>query len=118
MEYILNMTQHAPNDEQREAGLIEMDAVTQQKIRDLLTFDEMPTAMEVSDRAEALAQMAWDIGIETVHIGGAPFLMPTLVEALEMKGMQPVFSFSKRIVEEKDGVKKSKFVFEGFLSVD
>lgn len=107
----LNLTQHKSTPEQgceepHNKGLIQ----------DLLTFNEVPTKEEIEKRAASLANIAADAGADSVMIGGAPFLMPTLEIMLANKGIMPMYAFTRREVEEHDGLKKSVFRHVGFVS--
>ncbi|MBU0977823.1 MAG: hypothetical protein KKD18_05385, partial [Nanoarchaeota archaeon] len=63
-----------------------------------------------------LADLAAGTGCSTAMIGGALFLMGPLIKALEKKGIEAIYAFSKRILlEEKDGKKISIFQHEGFV---
>ena len=56
-------------------------------------------------------------------IGGAPYFMSTLEKKLKEYGIKPLYSFSKRIVEESEDkdtgevVKKTIFKHLGFVEV-
>jgi hypothetical protein len=83
---ILNLTQHVTTDEQ-EAQLVVEPRMTKEKIKKLLTFEEIPTKEEIEARANELARIAVseashyagdtdnEVWITRVMIGGAPFLM-------------------------------------------
>jgi len=123
---ILNLTQHAPTPEQVAAGVVEPEE-GKKKIQRLLTFEDLPTAEEIQERAEALARVAEvltkEYGHDSVMIGGAPYLMSALEKALKERGIKPLYAFSKReVVEETlpDGsVKKTQvFKHQGFVEVD
>ena len=115
MNRILNLTQHEPTPEQIAAGVTCGDINDDSQLRDialLLTFDTLPTPVEVRHRAERLAEIASktttlvDYGGETVlcvnerfqfaMIGGAPYLMAPLESALRARGITPVYAFSVR----------------------
>lgn len=54
---ILNLTQHTVTPEQ-EAQLVVEPRMTKEKIRELLTFEEIPSKEEIEVRAEKLARIA------------------------------------------------------------
>lgn len=126
---ILNMTQHDATAEQLSAGVIDPPGYIRGKIRALLTFDALPSAEEISVRAYAIADLAENAaddvaGADPVYamIGGAPYLMAPLEDALLRVGIPPVYAFSKReSVEENvpDGAvtKRSVFRHIGFVEV-
>ncbi len=130
---ILNLTQHNVTDEQK-AQLVVEPRMTKEKIKKLLTFEEIPTKEEIEVRATKLAEIAVSeasmyagdtdnmIWITRVMIGGAPYLMGALEKALRECGFTPVYAFSKRESEEipqPDGSVKKIQVFRhlGFVEV-
>lgn len=122
---VLNLTQHRATAEQREAGVFDLHPQHQEKLRELLTFDDLPTAEEVAVDAEIAADLAADVAAVArchhVMIGGAPFLMSSLERALKNRGLTPVYAFSRReSVEETmpDGSIRKVAVFrhEGFVA--
>ena len=123
---ILNLTQHHATPEEISAGVRELPEDKKEKIRSLLTFNEIPSNQEIKERAEEIASEAWLIFEFAVTkerkalIGGAPFLMAGLELELLKRGIQPVYAFSKRVsteIKTEKGIeKKSVFVFEGFVN--
>ncbi len=91
---ILNLTQHAPTPEQVEAGV----GQPLLGIAELLTFNSLPTATDIHNRAWDIAQLAREYCDEgrTAMIGGAPFLMKALEEHLRYAKIQPLYAFSVR----------------------
>ncbi|MHC1597434.1 MAG: hypothetical protein ACXQT3_03860 [Methermicoccaceae archaeon] len=118
---ILNLTQHRPTPAQVEQGVVEHpSAEVREKIKELLTFEELPTPELVRARARALAEIAADTGAEAAMIGGAPYLMPPLEQELRKRGIKPLYAFSRReSVEEvqPDGSVRKTQVFRhlGFV---
>jgi len=117
-EKILNLTQHPATSDQIEAGVIEPK--DKEKVRELLTFNELPSYEEVMSKAQALADIAVEHGVTKAMIGGALFFMTPLAAILRCRGVTPLFSFTKRMVEEKvleDGTVEKKAVFkhEGWI---
>lgn len=88
---ILNLTQHVGTPEQ---GVTE--PTNKAEVQALLTFENLPTAIEVAERAGKLACLAHESGAESAMIGGAPFLMGPLAETLKGFGIKPLFAFSRR----------------------
>lgn len=116
---IVNLTQHNPTPEQVAAGVGEPLA----EALPLLNFSDLPTSAQVREVAEKLANLALNAaggdGGE-VMLGGAPFLMAPLEEALRARGLRPVYAFSRReSVEEMlhDGSVKKTQIFRhvGFV---
>lgn len=117
---ILNLTQHDATPEQLEAGVVEPDSETKAKIRGLLTFDDLPSKEEIDKRAFILANIA--DGYASVMIGGAPYLMGALENALRDNRIVPLYAFSERVsvdqVQEDGTVKKvAIFKHKGFVEV-
>ncbi len=127
VEKILNLTQHKATEEQKQAGVIDIeDDLIAETIRDLLTFERLPSKTNIKQRAMALAGIASHIAekykLNKVMIGGAGYLMPYLIKTLKDVKLKPVFAFTKREVKEvkqDDGsVKKiSVFKHEGFIEI-
>jgi cell wall-associated NlpC family hydrolase len=130
---ILNLTQHVSTDEQK-AQLVVEPRMTKAKIQKLLTFEEIPTKEEIEARAKELARIAASeasmyagdtdnmIWITRVMIGGAPYLMGALENAVKECGFTPVYAFSKRESIDQpqpDGSVKKIAVFRhlGFVEV-
>ena len=121
MRRIVNLTQHNPTPEQIRKGVENLDE-RHEEIKELLTFDEIPTKEELEDRAKRLARIVLEEGVyDAAMIGGAPYFMSYLEKALKEAGIQPLYSFTRREVEEvKDGdkvIKKSVFKHIGFVEV-
>lgn len=115
---ILNLTQHNASEEQVAEGVV--NSKNQAEIKTLLTFDEIPTTIDMIERATRIADIAFaELNFETnkqAMIGGAPFFMPVLCEQLKAKGIQPLFAFSKRVSQDgPNGEKVSVFKHEGFI---
>lgn len=124
---IINLTQHVATAEQIAAGVIEPAAEDKEIIQDLLTFNEIPSVEELKGRAYNLATLVTNMGAanashHTVMIGGAPFFMSFLQEALKKVGHKPVYAFSRRESVDQaqlDGTVKKVAVFKhlGFIEV-
>ena len=118
---ILNFTQHAATAEQLDAGVIDLMQHDLASLKALLNFVGLPTADEIYERAYAIAALAENLFAETVMVGGAPFLMPVLQKALQMRGITVLYAFSERVSIEKivDGVvvKTNEFKHIGFIEV-
>lgn len=96
---IVNLTQHPATPEQLSAGVVDLPTAEREVLGRLLTFDDLPTREDVSDRAAAVAMLAAtafeDHPVQAM-IGGAPYLMAPLEAALTNQGIQPVYAFSVR----------------------
>lgn len=112
--HVLNLTQHEATFSQALIGVEEPGAPLKEKIRELLTFDSAPEASEMIARANCLAILAFRLGAVSVMIGGAPYFMSYLEGAMRTYGIQYLYSFSERIVEEvyqEDGTVKKSILF-------
>jgi len=112
---IINLTQHPASETQKEAGVVEPARERKVKIKEQLTFNCIPTAVEINTRAVNITALAKKEGADAAMIGGAPFLMAPLAAELETEGIQPLFAFSRRIVEEVGDQKIVTFRHEGFV---
>jgi hypothetical protein len=130
---ILNLTQHVATDEQT-AQLVVEPRMTKEKIKKLLTFEEIPSKEEIEARAKELARIAVseasmyagdtdnEVWITRVMLGGAPYLMGALEKAVRECGFTPVYAFSKRESVDQpqpDGSVRKIAVFKhvGFVEV-
>lgn len=129
---VLNLTQHAATAEQLADGVVDLPAEDRATLSGWLTFATLPTVAEVADRAELIAQAAAgdSVSIASVRlaqyqyamIGGAPFLMSALENALIERGITPLYAFSVRESAEKtmpDGtvVKTNTFAHKGWVQI-
>lgn len=120
MTKIINLTQHVGTAEQSADGVFEPnDKVT---VQQLLTFDNLPSREEIRARAEALANIAEEEGASSAMVGGAPYLMGALENALKRRSIQPLYAFSVReSIEEHlptgEVIKKNIFKHLGFVEV-
>ena len=120
---ILNLTAHHSTPSQILAGVIEPKK--KGPIMELLNFDELPDMKTINNRATAIADIAdKEKGDEKMKamIGGAPFFMEPLANALRLRGIRPVFSFSRRESVEHhmpDGSVEKRGVFRhlGFVEL-
>ena len=55
---ILNLTQHKATPEQLSEGVHEPREEVKQRIRELLTFEDLPTVKDIERRADELADLA------------------------------------------------------------
>jgi len=115
---ILNLTQHPATPDQVAAGVVEPK--DKARVRELLTFNELPTPEELKERVKALTEIVLEEGFSKAMIGGAPYLMYPLEIRLRTQGILPLYAFSKREIEEiqlPDGSVKKTLVFKhlGFV---
>ena len=128
MHTIINLTQHSATKEQHEEGVIDLTPEFQSKLKSLLTFNNLPTSVEIKSRADEIYALIVEFvtsgnspiidetkdlidedGLvdETEFkkfgfrfmIGGAPYLMGPLVRELSFLG-ECIFAFSKRVSSE------------------
>ena len=120
MTKIINLTQHQATAAQAAEGVFEPKDKT--AVQQLLTFEDLPTKEDIVARAEALADIAKAENAENAMIGGAPYLMGALENALKGRGIQPLYAFSVReSIEEHlptgEVIKKNVFRHLGFVEV-
>lgn len=121
---ILNLTQHKATPEQIAQGVVDLPEESRAELARLLTFEDLPEASLMELRAAEIARSiksgSWGGATASrVMIGGAPFFMPYLTEALKRHGIHAVYAFSVRESAEKvvDGktIKSSVFKHVGFV---
>lgn len=121
---IINLTQHWISEEQREAGVENLPSEKMEKLKKLLTFEEIPNEDYMVRRAEKIGDML--TGVEfwgrqqaemKAMIGGFQPFMPILANMLLTRfGIKSVYAFTKRVVEEDgNGNKTSVFKHIGFV---
>jgi len=115
---ILNLTQHMTTPEQARQGVFEPE--DKDFVRKVLTFSGISDRASVNARALVLSDIALSNGCGHVMIGGAPYLMKPLEEAMDKISVNVLFSFSERVTTEtiaEDGsvMKVSQFKHIGFI---
>lgn len=98
---ILNLTGVPATREQKGDGVVDPGQGTRLAIRQLLTFEELPTPEEVCFRARDLVEIALEQRATKAMIAGPPYLMKPLEEELVHAQIVPLYSFSTREVQER-----------------
>ena len=98
---ILNLTQHKATPEQIAQGVLDLPEELQVELSRLLTVDDLPTKEEIKERCDKIAALIFETEADNapaaVMIGGAPWMMASLVKALRDAGVvQCLAAFSKR----------------------
>lgn len=118
---ILNLTQHPASQEQASAGVQDLPGGLAAWLRRLLTFEEIPSALDLERRAASVTAIAAKQEARAAMIGGAPFFMAPLQAALRERGIKPLFAFSRRESREEtlpDGSTKKVAMFRHLGFVD
>lgn len=121
---ILNLTQHKATSEQLTAGVIDLTDYDRSLLANALTFNELPALATLHDRANSVAMMAaGHSGARSAMIGGAPYFMRHLEDALWAVGIRPLYAFSIRESVERtrpDGTVEKTAVFRhaGFVGLE
>ncbi|WP_436658711.1 hypothetical protein [Acinetobacter sp. P1(2025)] len=118
MKTIVNLTQHSASQDQIAVGVFDLADTT--ALKGLLTFADLPTAQDIQERAEKIAQLAKAENVTSAMVGGAGYLMPKLEAELIKVGIKPLHAFSQRVSVETtndDGevVKTNVFKHVGFV---
>lgn len=118
---IANLTQHVATNEQIVAGVVNLHEISNE-VRDLLTFEEIPSVCVIMERAKKLATLVKTSGYDKAMIGGAPFLMSALEGALKEVGIQPLYAFSRResietVMDDGSVQKTNVFRHVGFVEI-
>jgi len=114
---IFNATQHRATPDQVKVGVIEQPHPI---VRQLITFDSIEDTKRMVSRATEIARIITASGCNTAMVGGAPYFMGVLEGVLKANEITPLYSFTKRKVEEthnEDGTVSKSYVFkhEGFI---
>jgi len=114
---ILNLTQHVATPEQVAAGVQDLPKAERAHLVALLTVDALPTRQEIDARCADIALLA-ALAVEQhpvqAMIGGAPWMMRALEDALIEQGIEPIYAFSVRESAEQvqpDGSVRKVMVF-------
>ncbi len=127
---IINLTQHTATPEQMAAGVRDLPPAEREMLVHALTIEELPSPKDILDRAATVALLAVNNGLgadngDDPHpaqamIGGPPWMMRALEDAVLDQGVEPVYAFARRDSHEQaqpDGSIKKTTVFRhaGFL---
>jgi hypothetical protein len=101
---ILNLTQHLATEEQKTEGVIDLPLNLRVQLGKLLTFATLEDALQAHDRAQQIFDFLdenyeWE-GTDGAMIGGALFLMHSLVAQLYSRSMKAFYAFTLREVIE------------------
>lgn len=110
----INLTQHKATQDQIGRCVVEPKETSKSEIQKVLTFDSIPSAEEMTKRAQMLADYAFDCGYKKALVGGAAYFMPYLEQALVERDIQPEYSFTKQVIQP-DGTRV--FKEEGVVAV-
>jgi hypothetical protein len=118
---ILNLTQHPATIDQIKAGVVDLPTKKFNILRDLLTFDAIPTTGQMQYRAKQIIKLV-PKNNHHVMLGGAPYMMPVLDQMVRESGLIPLYAFSKRESTEKidsEGkfIKTNVFKHLGFVGI-
>ena len=107
---IINLTQHPATTEQRALGVVDLAGAELVALREMLTFDDLPSAAEIEARAADIVELACHNGLagedgddplaRQAMIGGAGYLIPALERHLRGYGIEPLQAFTRREVIE------------------
>lgn len=98
---ILNLTQHAASPEQVALGVVDLTGPHRVRLIAAITVDTLPTSTEIWARAKTVAAVVAEcrdsgMQIDACMLGGAPWMMALLEDAIRKLGIQPVYAFSVR----------------------
>lgn len=131
-----NLTQHELTRDQLEEiqanGWVVDTKTNRELIKELITFEELPSASLIKERVKKLMDLIKDaiasyrhendteIVVAKAMVGGAPFLMGWLENELFQNRVTPLYAFSKREVVETIGddgsvTKQAVFRHQGFV---
>lgn len=119
---IVNLTQHPATPEQKAAGVFDLEGYAHTVLKRALDFSSIPDKALIRVRASAIATIAANRQprLDAAMIGGALWLMAPLARELRERGIEPLFAFSVRDVEQQvqqDGSarKVAIFLHKGFV---
>lgn len=112
---MINLTNFPASPAQEAQGVVNMSNEDRSAVRELLTFNRIPSAEERQERVEKVADIAEKYGEKEAMIGGAPYILSDLESELSSRGIEPCYSFSERISVDRqnpDGSVTKTSVFE------
>lgn len=114
---IYNMTRHPSTQEQKDMGIIDPPKYIYGRLKDLGTFDELPSPAVVLSSATAAAHLIFEYLEEDaeaeVLLSGAPYFTMALAQKLKAMGIKTSFPYFKRVFH-LDGV---YFTYQGSVSI-
>lgn len=112
MTNFINLTTYLASDEQRNLGVLDVDGNVATALTEYLGFNSVPHKGEMLAKANAIADIAFKLSIDyrtkNVLINAKSFFLPTLVCALQKKGLVPFYTFAQRSMIVKDGTVMDK----------
>lgn len=117
---LINLTQHTLTADQLQ-GAVEVGTDVRDEVVKLITFNGLPTAGEIKGNASRLTEICRDMHASHAVIGGAPYFMGPLEQALRKAGIVPLYAFTERVAvevtnpETGEVTKTSKFNFAGWI---
>ena len=117
---LINLTQHNLTPDQLQ-GAVQVGNDVRDEVVKLITFNGLPTAGEIKGNASRLAEICRDMHASHAVIGGAPYFMGPLEQALRKAGIVPLYAFTERVAAEVTNpetgevTKTSKFNFAGWI---
>lgn len=118
---ILNLTRHEATEDQIKDGVIEPSKEDKETLKRLLTFEYIPTGYDIAKVAKEIVNISKKYDTISCMIGGPGYLLSSLERELKKEGKMPLYSFTKRVIQEEykeDGtvVKTGVFKHIGFVS--
>ena len=107
MAKYINLTAYLSSDKQRALGVIDINGNIASALKELLSFHFAPEKGEMLIKANDIADIALNLSNEfqtrNVLINAKAFFIPTLVYALQKRGLVPFYTFANRTTTVKDG---------------
>ncbi|PHM72206.1 hypothetical protein [Xenorhabdus sp. KJ12.1] len=112
MTKFINLTTYLASNEQRDMGVIDVDGNVASALTEYLVFHSPPEKGEMLEKANVIADIASNLSIEhdtsNVLINAKSFFIPTLVAALQKRGLTPFITFAQRSTRFQEGKIMSK----------
>ena len=82
-------------------GVIEPSSEQKERIKELLTFNQLPNSSILGARARNLAKMAVEADVNAALLAGPGWFTRAQEMALLARNIEPIYAFSKREVVEE-----------------
>jgi len=120
MSKYINLTAYRASEPQLAFGVIDINGNIASALKELLSFPVVPQRGEMLMKANDIADIAFNLSMEfgtsNVLINAKAFFIPTLVHALQKRGLVPFYTFANRSTTVRDGaVLEQKYVHKNIV---
>jgi len=102
---ILNLTLNSSTKEQIDQGVVDLTESDKKLLIECLTFDHMPTYIQMVDKAEIIEDIVKKYNVDAAMIDCKPFFLPILASCLSFQCQVLYPFYEEEIIEitKEDG---------------